>query len=193
MIEQLNINTFLFLNHFVNKAAWFDDLAIISAEYLPLVFIALLVYLWFANKRDGRNSALYAGYSALIGLSLNFIITLFYFHPRPFMNNLGTALMVHAPETSFPSDHTTFMLSIAVTLLLLKGTRKMGMLLIVLATTGGLSRVVCGIHYPLDLVGSLMVALVSSAFIVTFKGNLAKLNQYIIGLYGRILNQKPDA
>jgi undecaprenyl-diphosphatase len=81
------------------------------------VFIAVLFYLWFSSRGDGKYSALVAGYSAIAGVLINRFITLFYFHHRPFMLEMGTQLVYHVPESSFPSDHTTFMLSIAAMLL----------------------------------------------------------------------------
>ena len=190
MIEQLNKNIFLLLNNLTNKTVWFDWLAVIVAEYFPFIFIVVLIYFWFSKKANSRNNALYAAYASIIGVSMNLLITLFYFHPRPFMDNIGKILIKHVPETSFPSDHTTFMLSISITLLLLKDTRKTGTLLSLLGLIGGLSRVLCGIHYPFDILGSLIVAISSGVIIVLLKSKLMRINQYIIDLYARIVNEK---
>jgi len=190
LIEQLNKNIFLLLNNLTNKTVWFDWLAVIVAEYFPFIFIVVLIYFWFSKKANSRNNALYAAYASIIGVSMNLLITLFYFHPRPFMDNIGKILIKHVPETSFPSDHTTFMLSISITLLLLKDTRKTGTLLSLLGLIGGLSRVLCGIHYPFDILGSLIVAISSGVIIVLLKSKLMRINQYIIDLYARIVNEK---
>ncbi|MCP3942992.1 MAG: undecaprenyl-diphosphatase [Desulfobacteraceae bacterium] len=187
MIEQFNDNTFLIINNLAHKIAWCDGLAILTAKYSPLIFIALLVYLWFSNKKNSRNNALYAGCCVILGLSLNLIIEFFYFHPRPFMNNIGTTLINHVADTSFPSDHTTFMLSISVFLLLLKETRKIGIIFTIIGIIGGLSRVMCGVHYPVDVLGALLVAVVSGFLILGFKKQLVNINQYIMGVYDRIL------
>ena len=121
-----NLNTIIFneINYFAGKNIFADKLGILIAEYLPIVFVLFLIYLWF-NKNKNKEFALYSGYSAILGILLNFLITLFYFHPRPFMNKVGTLLINHASETSFPSDHTTFMLSIAFMLLYFKKLEKL--------------------------------------------------------------------
>jgi len=158
------------------------------AEYLPLIFIAVLIYFWLSNKTNSRNNALYAGYASILGVTINLLITTFYFHPRPFMENIGKLLIDHVPETSFPSDHTTFMLSLSITLLLLKETRKTGMLLSVLGLVGGLSRVLCGIHYPFDILGSLLVATIAALVIILLRSRLIKLNRSLMAIYARVLN-----
>jgi undecaprenyl-diphosphatase len=104
------------------------------------------------------------------------------------MENIGKLLIDHVPETSFPSDHTTFMLSLSITLLLLKETRKTGMLLSVLGLVGGLSRVLCGIHYPFDILGSLLVATIAALVIILLRSRLIKLNRSLMAIYARVLN-----
>jgi undecaprenyl-diphosphatase len=103
---------------------------------------------------------------------------------------MGTALINHVPETSFPSDHTTLMLSIAITLFLIREERKIGAALFLLGIIGGLTRVFCGIHYPFDILGSLIVAFFSSTLVLCFKGNLVTVNQYIINTYFQIVRKK---
>jgi len=182
MFNQINSGLFNAINQFAGSNIVFDTTGIIIAEYLPIIFILFLLYLWF-NKNKHKNFALYAGYSAIIGILLNFLITLFYFHPRPFMDKIGTLLINHSPETSFPSDHTTFMLSIAFMLLYFEGTRKAGIILSIFGIMGGIARVYCGLHYPFDIFGSILVAIISSNIIFLFKKKLQKVNNPIINLY----------
>ena len=190
MIEKINNEIFLAINAFAGQNFWIDGFAIIIAESLPVLFIGALIYLWFGSKKNGKEAALYAGYSATVGVSINLLITLLYFHPRPFMNGIGTALINHAAETSFPSDHTTFALSIATTLLLIESTRKLAILFVALGVAGGISRVFCGIHYPLDILGSLIVAIISSALIWSLKKKIVVVNEYIISKYVEIVGKK---
>ena len=187
MFNQLNTQIFLTINNFAGKSIFMDKLGIFLAQYLPFVFILLLIYLWFNKKRE---LALYSGYSSIVGISLNFFITLFYFHPRPFMDKIGTILIEHAPESSFPSDHTTFMLSIAFMFLYFKEIRMAGIFFSALGILGGISRIFCGVHYPFDIIGSILVALVSSCAVFIFRDKLQKLNRLIIDLYCWIVGGK---
>jgi len=188
-LNQININIFNSINHFAGSNAVLDKIGIFTAEYLPLIFIFVLVFLWLSNE-EYKNLVLYCIYSVILGLSLNFLITLFYFHPRPFMDRIGVSLINHAPETSFPSDHTTFMFSIAFMLLYFKKTRITGIILAAIAMIGGTARVFTGIHYPFDIIGSLFVATFVGLIIFYSKSRLTRINDIILSIYSKITNIK---
>jgi len=185
MGAQLNVKIFYAINHFAGENLIFDKFMVIIAKYLPFVFILFLLFLWLKKKKE-RDFILYSGYSAVIGIFINFLISRFYFHPRPFMENNGKVLINHSPDASFPSDHTTFMVSIAFVLLYFKETRKMGILFSFLALAGGIARVYCGVHYPFDILGSILVAGVSSYIIFLSRKKLKLLNDFILNLCSRI-------
>jgi undecaprenyl-diphosphatase len=169
-----------------------DSISRISTKYLPFIFVLWLIYSWFSRKNEYKNSVLYSGYSAILALLLNSLISTLYYHPRPFMLNMGKLLIYHAPETSFPSDHTTFMLSIAFMLTYFKETRKSGLALSILGFIGGLSRVFCGLHFPIDIIGSFGVALLSSFLIYSLQTKLKTLNQIIIRLYFKVIKNEKN-
>lgn len=167
-----------------------DTVGIMIAEYLPFLFIAVLLYLWFSSAVEGKHSALFAGYSAVGGVLINRLITLFYFHPRPFMDNIGTTLINHEPDSSFPSDHTTFMFSIASMLIFIRSTRITGCILFFLGLLGGTSRVFCGVHFPLDLFGSLLVSLVTTTMFWNFREKLTTITECIVYVYLKAFSKK---
>ncbi len=186
IFDKLNVRVFEAINHFAGNNIILDKFEITMAKYLPFLFILFLLYLWF-SKNKFKNFALYSGYSATLGIFSNFLISLLYFHPRPFTNHLGTLLINHSSDTSFPSDHTTFMLSIAFMLLYFKKTRKAGIILSILGIIGGVARIYCGVHYPFDILGSVTVAIISSGIIFLSKKELQQLNNLIISLYSKML------
>ena len=179
-----NQELFLTINSYAQTNTAIDFFMISIAQYSPYVFIVLLFYLWF---NDNKNEALYAGYATTLGVLLNSIIGLFYFHPRPFMENLGVTLLHHKAENSFPSDHTTFVVSIAFMLLTFKQTRTIGVVAFVLALWCGIARIYCGVHYPFDILGSIVVAIVAVTIIKLLSSKLNGLNIFIISLYNKIL------
>ncbi len=187
MSNQINIIIFNAINHLAGNNIFADKIGIYLAEYSPYIFILFLLYIWFFKKGKYKEIALFAGYSAILGIVINFIISIFYFHARPFMDKIGNTLVAHNAENSFPSDHTTFMLSIAFVFLYFKETRFAGIILSILGLIGGFSRVFVGVHYPFDIFGSILVAIVSSYVILIFKEKLQKFNKQIINLYYKIL------
>jgi undecaprenyl-diphosphatase len=195
MLEQVNTSLFLYINQFAGINKSIDAFMILFADKLPILFALVLLWLWFFNKngnltqrKNRQQSALFAGYVMLLGLAINLSITAFYFHPRPFMDHLGTLLIPHVPETSFPSDHTTLMVSVSLGLMLFVVTQKLGRFLLLLGVLGGLSRVYCGIHYPLDILGSIIASSVSALVVFKLKTSVMRLNDYIIGWYDAFIS-----
>ena len=183
MIDQINIKLFTDINRFAGESALLDKIAKDVAEYSPYLFIAVLFYLWFSLRKDGKYYALAAGYSSISGILINRSITLFYFHPRPFMQEIGTQLVYHVPESSFPSDHTTFLLSIAAMLLYYRSTVIIGCLLFFFGLFSGGSRGFCGVHFPFDIIGSVLVSLIAASTVWGFRKRLRVLNDFIVNVY----------
>ena len=102
------------------------------------------------------------------------------------MVGLGRALLKHSPETSFPSDDTALAFSIALYFLLEKEWRT-GLFLFLFALFTGFARVYVGVHFPLDIIGSLVVSLVASISIILLKDYLYKLNSFLNNLYDNVM------
>ncbi len=166
-MEEFNIAAFLFINQYAGKSDFLDAFLIGFAEVTPYIFILIIIYLWLSGSIDRKISSFDSGLSVLLGMLISYVISLFYYHLRPFVENLGTQLVEHAPDSSFPSDHTTFIFSISIMLLFNKSTRVIGSILCFLSFISGLSRVFVGVHFPLDILGAILVAIFSS--VVVFK------------------------
>jgi undecaprenyl-diphosphatase len=166
-MEEFNVAAFLFINQYAGKSSFLDAALIGTAEVMPYIFILIIIYLWFVGSIERKKSSFNSGLSVLLGMLTSYLVSLFYYHSRPFVNNFGTQLVEHAPDSSFPSDHTTFVFSISVMFLFNKSTRVIGIVLYFLSLISGLSRVFVGVHFPLDILGAILVATFSS--MVVFK------------------------
>ncbi|GAB6045812.1 undecaprenyl-diphosphate phosphatase BcrC [Caminibacter profundus] len=172
----MNEKLFLLINSFAGKNHLVDLFFISAAEFLPYLFILVEVYFYFFAKK--KNEAIFAFYSAVFGLLINQIISLVYFHNRPFMDGIGTLLINHAPENSFPSDHTTFLFAIAFSLFFSK--IKFSYILFVLALLGGVARVYTGVHYPFDILGGIITGFLGALITYIFRDKLFILNDIIL-------------
>ncbi len=188
MIENLNFILFHMINDVAERNYILDNIMIFTANYLIYFFTIYLVCLWLLRS-NYRQEVLFAGYAALLGLGINLIITLFYFHPRPFMIPTGKLLIEHAPETSFPSDHTTLMFAISLMLLTSKELRIAGIISLIFSLIGGFARVYAGVHFPMDIAGSLLVALFSVGLLSISKKYLTPLNRMIIVYFDGIVEK----
>lgn len=182
MLNQLNINLFNYINQFANHSLFLNNLGVFFAKYLVYIFVLIIIILWFTNKKN-KNTSLYVFYATILGLIINYIVTIFYFHPRPFMINLGTQLIKHSIGTSLPSDHTTILLSIAIMLIYFRNTKKLGVILSIFGLLGGISRIFCGVHFPLDIIASIFVALISTYTIYKLIPKLEKVNKFLLNIY----------
>ncbi len=186
MLEQLNITLFHLINQYAGINPVFDSIAVFAAEYMPVVVILVLVYLWIRKGDLTHDILLYSVYAGIIGLIINYLIGLVYFHPRPSLLHMGTQLFQYPTDSSFPSDHTTLMVSIALMLLYFKETRIYGVIILILGLIGGFARVFSGIHFPFDIFGSVIVAVISSLLIFYFKERFNPLNNLIKQIYSRL-------
>ncbi len=116
LLETYNQDLFLTINALPGTPGWLIDFATFSAEYLIFLLPLMLLIYWFTGGRAERETALFAIVTAITGLTLNFLCSAFYFHPRPFMIRLGHLWIDHAADTSFPSDHGTLFFSITLAL-----------------------------------------------------------------------------
>lgn len=190
MIEQLNIELFNLINQYAGVNPLVDTLAVFVAQYMPIVLTLGLIYLWIVKEKSTRNIILYAVYAAIIGLAINMIIGMFYFHPRPFMIPIGTVLFQYPAESSFPSDHTTMMVSLSLMLIYFKETRNIGLVFLGLSLIGGFARIFSGVHFPLDILGSVVVSIFSTLLIYSMKERLDPLNSIIQNIYSKLVNIK---
>ncbi|WP_331775935.1 undecaprenyl-diphosphatase [Sulfurospirillum sp. 1612] len=186
-MEHFNILWYQDINTYAGVYPWIDFLMQSVATVTPYLFIVMLFYLWFSKR---KNLALFAGYAAILGVLINQIIGLFYFHPRPFMENLGHVLLSHSADSSFPSDHVSFTVSIALTLTAFKTTRTLGIIAFILGLFCGVARIYCGVHWPFDIIGAVMVAGLASFLVLRYQTQWSELNHVIITMYHKIIKKE---
>jgi undecaprenyl-diphosphatase len=157
-MEHLNQSLFLLINASVLPNPALVLLARILADYAILLVPLSLLALWFLGDEAQRKQLLQAAGAALLGLLINQLIGGLWFHPRPFMLGLGQRLIAHAADSSFPSDHLTLLWSVALSYLLHPRLRRIGWALACLGLPLAWSRIYLGVHFPLDMLGALLVS-----------------------------------
>ncbi|RZA34421.1 MAG: phosphatase PAP2 family protein [Lysobacteraceae bacterium] len=136
MFEHLNLILFSILNAHPGLTGWQLMGAVFAAQWLIFVMPLSLVMLWLGGG-PGREVALRALLAAVCALSLNALIGQFWYSPRPFVIEVGQTFLLHAPDSSFPSDHATSIFSVALVLTFSKvgEARRIGLMLLPLAET----------------------------------------------------------
>jgi undecaprenyl-diphosphatase len=170
----LDFQLFQLVNSLAGRNDVLDGLArlLVNDYFLTTTMSLILVIFWFeGGDRDRREQNQRGVLRAIIALFVANIIlklcNLVYFRPRPFVGHEVNLLFYRPTDSSFPSNPATVGFSLAIAVWLTN--RRLGALLLVLATLFGLSRIYCGVHYPLDMVaGALLGAL--SAYLVVKRG-----------------------
>lgn len=154
---------FLLLNASSHPDAITVGVAEFAANWLVVAATLMMVYLWIWGPVSKRGALIAVGASAALALGINQFLGLLWFEPRPFMVDLGHTLMSHAPDNSFPSDHATFMWNLGFGLIATRASRRLGWLVALAGVAVAWARIYLGVHFPVDMMGSFGVALVSAA------------------------------
>ncbi len=147
----------------VSGHSWFlDDLMRFAARDLIFVAFALFAVRMVPVLRS-RDWGRLLRVGATLGLAfgLGLLAAGLYAEPRPFTTHHDIhRLVAHAAGQSFPSDHATAAFAIGFAMLFFV-SRAWGQLLLGLAVVIGLARVYTGVHYPGDILGSIVVVLLA--------------------------------
>lgn len=162
-VEAVNRSLFLALNAPAGLAGVSLNLAIGAAKYSIVALAVIVLWRWLRGALHDRSVLVHVVLAVLPALAINYVVGLVFFHPRPFMVGLGHTYLAHAPEASFPSDHATFMWTIAFGLLYWSPARASSWVALLLAGLTSWARVFLGVHFPFDIAGSMAVALLSVA------------------------------
>lgn len=143
-----------------------------TGDYLVYISIAIFVGLIiFSIIKKTFNIAVLS----LIALPLTFLTTkilqIFIEMERPFLNNSMPALISADPNVnSFPSIHT--LAALVIGLIIFSEFKCLGILLVFVAGIIGYSRILANVHNPVDILGSVVIAIV---VIIISKIILAKI------------------
>lgn len=141
-----------------------DTLSIFGAKYLLIVIAGIaLVYLLEQPRSRQKRIAIFAALS----LPLTYIISKFgallYDDPRPFVSGHFIPLITHEPDNGFPSDHVLLCAGIAA--VIYPSSKSLSLILWALTLLVGMSRVHTCLHHPIDIIGSIVMAIAVAAIV----------------------------
>ncbi|CND92863.1 undecaprenyl-diphosphate phosphatase [Yersinia nurmii] len=166
-MEQLNHFLFSLINATPNSPEWLVKFAIFIARDLISIIPLLMIGLWLWGPREQmslQRQAISKTAIALIFAMLSSVcIGMLFPHNRPFVDGFGYNFLPHAPDSSFPSDHGTAIFTFALAFLCWHRIWS-GITLLIVGLAIAWSRIYLGVHWPLDMVGGFLVAIVGCLF-----------------------------
>lgn len=154
-----------------------DSLMVLSAEYAVFLSFVVLAFLWFSRDREAVALAMYTG---VLGVMLSYAAGMFYSHQGPY-TVLDTLLSDPAGENTFPSQHTALAFSLALGLVKRRPTY--GYILVLFAVLTGFGRFYTGLHWPIDILGALLVSGIAYLVVNLFEEPLMAFTRPFIELY----------
>ena len=134
---------------------------IFGATYL--IFLSLIIggiYFLKQNWKIKKELFIFGTLTFILIGIFGFLSNHLYINPRPFVVEHFTPLIPHIPDNGFPSDHTLVAFGIATIIFIFN--RKLGIVLGLIALFVAISRVYVGLHHSLDVIGSFVIAVVST-------------------------------
>ena len=151
----MNLQIFSAINNLAGQSHILDVLGVFFADKFLYVFALIILGLWL-NKRL-RPYVYLAFASTLIARGVIVeILKRIIDHPRPYeiVGNIHQLLADNEHGMSFPSGHTVIFFSFAFSFW---GTKYFWPFLI-MAIIGSLARVFVGVHFPGDVMASILIA-----------------------------------
>lgn len=177
---ELNLHLFEWFNTSNHAHEMTIRFAIFIANDLFYIMLLFFGFYWLRGNFAIKKQIVKAFIFTTVALLISQIISHSFYHPRPFVMEVGRTLIYHSPNGSFPSDHMLIFSTIAFSYFFSE-KRSLGIILILLAWLVAWSRVYLGVHFPLDMLGAF-----SLAFILNFFG-LALWNRFKITIIEFVL------
>ncbi|MEI4220225.1 MAG: phosphatase PAP2 family protein [Candidatus Dasytiphilus stammeri] len=164
MIQHLNRTIFLFFNANYYTPHWKIVGTIYLAKYLIYIIPLVVIFLWFWSADQyiyySRQIVLKSILTIGISLLISSCIRQYFPYPRPFQQGIGYLFIKHSLTSSTPSNHGTVIFSFALSFLWGARLLWMGVVLFMIGMVLAWSRIYLGLHWPLDMIIALLVAVI---------------------------------
>jgi undecaprenyl-diphosphatase len=159
------------INRFVGHHSWLGSLFKFIEGYGTYVIAVAAIALWLCSRPGGDRKWKFAAGSALasaaLALLVNKVISSAWHRDRPYQtHHVDHIWGARKTDASFPSDHASASLAIAVAVALIDSLAGLAFLLLAILIAVG--RVIVGEHYPGDVLAGVIIGTVCAYAVVTF-------------------------
>ena len=189
-LQAWNQSVFLALNGLVGNPI-IRDIAIIFSD-APIFFLPLFLvvgWLYYRKNTAEKTQLLGIFYATLVSIVMNMIIQHLVYVERPitFLGAKAHFVLSHIPDASFPSDHAAVGFAF-LTSLSLFGFRKVFWWFLPFCVIMVISRIVAGVHWPLDVLAGITVGIVSAYIVYSLRNRsvFKRFNTGLLNLLARV-------
>lgn len=158
-MESFNHLLFLAINATPASPAWLIAFATLVARDVIYIVPLLSAALWLWQPTQ-RQLVVKIALSLAIGVFVSWLMGHLFPHPRPFAEGVGYQFLHHSPDDSYPSNHGTVSFTFALAFLCWHRLWS-GLVLLGVACAIAWSRIYLGVHWPLDMVGGLLLGMLA--------------------------------
>jgi undecaprenyl-diphosphatase len=167
------------INDLALKNTWLDTFGLFFAIDFPYILTICLLMLLVFNYKKYRLVVLQSFLAGFLARGIAEFIRLFIDKPRPFVENQVNFLHFKSfiediNSRAFPSGHASFFFAISFVLFLYN--KKLGIVFFTASSAIALARIYCGIHWPLDMVGGLIVGIFSGIIVLGIFKKIKKID-----------------
>jgi undecaprenyl-diphosphatase len=143
-----------------------DNIIKLIAQYFVILpfLVALIVFVQLKGNHNKLFFIIKLVIAGILALLLARLASMIWYDPRPFVVGHFTPLLAHASDNGFPSDHT--LLASLIGWVTFIYSRKYGIIALIISLLIGISRVLAGIHHPLDILGSFVVSGLAALLVI---------------------------
>ncbi len=153
----MNQSLFLFFYGFAHRSVAFDELSAFVAVYI--IWIVMAGIFFYLLRADSKKMALrdivVVFGAAAVGAVVGTILKNIFQTARPFDVLPSVQSLISESGYAFPSGHTTLLATF--TGVLWSGHRKAALWVGATTILVGISRIIVGVHWPIDILGGLLI------------------------------------
>jgi undecaprenyl-diphosphatase len=178
-MNNINDAIFYFLYSLPHQSPALYTLVIFLADYLPYIVVILaglfLLFhheiIWAENPFrvfwEKKKEIIIVFGTAFLATLISEILKFLFHTGRPFVVLKGVTSLFAETSYAFPSGHATFFSALAFSIFFLH--KKAGSVFIFFAVVIGLSRIIAGVHFPVDILGGFVLGWAVAYSVAYFK------------------------
>ncbi|HLG90933.1 MAG TPA: phosphatase PAP2 family protein [Candidatus Saccharimonadales bacterium] len=135
-----------------------DSITVFLADYLIFFVLLGAIYSLYKAKKK-KQFILVLVFAVVLAWDLTAIFEALYYHPRPFVSQSIEPLVASGTDSGFPSQHTA--IAMAITSVIFFYDRRIATFALALTFLVGAGRVWAHVHSWTDILGGLMVGILT--------------------------------